>query len=95
MHTDLGLPGNESVVSRIRRSIRDDRISAALIAAIALMGVVSVVWLSYQSWRYFYVPSQLGTQRVSLGGIDLQNRFRETRAWFRGENVYAIHPDAV
>ena len=95
MHTDLGLPGNESVVSRIRRSIMDDRISAALIAAIALMGVVSVVWLSYQSWRYFYGPSQLGTQRVSLGGIDLQNRFRETRAWFRGENVYAIHPDAV
>jgi hypothetical protein len=95
MHTDFGPPRNESVVSRMRRSIMDDRISAALMAAIALMCVVSVVWLSYQSWRYFYIPSQLGTQRVSLGGIDLQNRFRETRAWFRGENVYAIHPDAV
>lgn len=95
MHTDDDPPGNESVVSKLRRAIMEDRISAALMAAIALMGVVSVVWLSYQSWRYFYVPSQLGTQRVSLGGIDLHNRFRETRAWFRGENVYAIHPDAV
>jgi len=47
MHTDLGPPGNESVVSRMRRAIMDDRITAALMAAIALMGVVSVVWLSY------------------------------------------------
>lgn len=73
----------------------DDRIRAALMAAIALMCIVSVVWLSYQSWRYFYVPKQLGSQRVSLGAIDLHNRFMETRAWFRGENVYAIYPDAV
>jgi hypothetical protein len=95
MHTDDDPLGNESVISRMRRAVSDDRIRAALMAAIALMCVVSVVWLSYQSWRYFYVPNQLGTQRVSLGGIDLQNRFRETRAWFRGENVYAIYPDAV
>ena len=72
-----------------------NKIRAALMAAIVLMCVVSVVWLSYQSWRYFYVPKQLGSQRVSLGAIDLHNRFAETRSWFRGENVYAIHHDAV
>jgi hypothetical protein len=75
--------------------VSDDRIRAVLMAGIALMCVVSVVWLSYQSWRYFYVTHQLGSQRVSLGAIDLHNRFAETRSWFRGENVYAIHPDAV
>ncbi len=37
----------------------------------------------------------MGSQRVSLGAIDVYNRFVETRSWFRGENVYAIHPDAV
>jgi len=79
----------------MRRAVSDDRIRAALMAAIALMCVVSVIWLSYQSWRYFSIPSQLGTQRISRGAIDVQNRFMETRAWFRGENVYAIHPDAV
>jgi len=79
----------------MRRAIDDDKIRAALMAAIALMCVVSVVWLSYQSWRYFSIPKQLGSQRISRGAIDLQNRFAETRAWFRGENVYAIHPDAV
>jgi hypothetical protein len=79
----------------MRPAIMDDRMSAALMAAIALMCVVSVVWLSYQSWRYFSIPSQLGTQRISRGAIDVQNRFMETRDWFRGENVYAIHPDAV
>ena len=95
MHTDFGPRGNESVFARMRQAVSDDRIRAALIAAIALMCVVSVVWLSYQSWRYFAVPKQLASQRISLGAIDLHNRFAETRAWFRGENVYAIHPDAV
>lgn len=95
MHTDVGPPENESVVSRMRRAVSDERIRAALIAGIALMCVVSVVWLSYQSWRYFSLPKQLDSQGISRGAIDVQNRFMETRAWFRGENVYAIHPDAV
>jgi hypothetical protein len=79
----------------MRRAVSDDRIRAALMAGIALMCVVSVVWLSYQSWRYFSIPKQLGSQQISRGAIDVQNRFMETRSWFRGENVYAIHPDAV
>jgi hypothetical protein len=79
----------------MRRAISDDRIRVLLPAGIALMCVVSVVWLSYQSWRYFSTPKQLESQGISRGAIDVQNRFMETRAWFRGENVYAIHPDAV
>ena len=95
MHTDYGTPENASLFSGMRRAVSDDRIRAVLRAAIVLMCVVSVVWLTYQSWRYFAVPKQLGSQRIGVGAIDLRNRFLETRAWFRGENVYAIYPDAV
>lgn len=63
--------------------------------AIAWMAVVAVAWLTYQTWRYFSVPTQLGEKAVSLGAIDLHNRFDEVRSWFRGEFVYAMYADAV
>ena len=95
MHTDPASPRSQHFLSRMQRAVSHDRIRAALIAATVWMCVVSAVWLSYQSWRYFYVPRQLGSQQISRGAIDVKNRFAETRAWFRGQNVYAIYPDAV
>jgi hypothetical protein len=95
MHTDPTPLLQQPFLSKMQRVISHDRIRAALIAAIAWMCVVSAVWLSYQSWRFFYVPTQLGSQTISRGAVDVKNRFAETRAWFRGQNVYAIYPDAV
>jgi len=95
MHTDPAPLRNQPFLFWMQRAVSADRIRAALIVAIASMCVVSAAWLCYQSWRYFYVPTQLGSQQISRGAIDVKNRFGETRAWFRGQNVYAIYPDAV
>ncbi|MEN9733509.1 MAG: hypothetical protein RLZ45_1504 [Verrucomicrobiota bacterium] len=64
-------------------------------AGIALMTALALGWLSYQTYRYFADPEQLGERQVAKGAIDVHNRYDEVRSWFRGEPVYRIHQDAV
>ena len=64
-------------------------------AGIALMMALALAWLSYQTYRYFADPEQVGERQVAKGAIDVQNRYDEVRSWFRGEPVYRIHRDAV
>jgi hypothetical protein len=62
---------------------------------IALMCVLACGWISYQSFRYFRNPEVVAGRKIAEGGIDLHNRYRETRSWFRGEPVYRMYGDAV
>ena len=68
MHTDPAPLQNQPFLFWMQRVVSADRMRAALIVAIAWMCVVSAAWLCYQSWRYFYVPTQLGSQQISRGG---------------------------
>lgn len=64
-----------------------------LIAAMVLMGLIGVIWLSYQFWRLLWQPEP-------LGAIDLGLRYTEVHSWFAGEKVYgkvdsAVYPPAT
>jgi hypothetical protein len=56
--------------------------------AVALMAVAAAIWLSYEFWRLIGRPSELAGRAIYPGGVDLRLRVMETRAWFRGEDVY-------
>jgi hypothetical protein len=69
-------------------------------AVIGLMAALASVWLSYQGYRYFADPGVLFGHEVLKGAIDLDQRYRETQAWFQGKPVYraigtAVYPPAT
>lgn len=65
------------------------------LAAIALLAALASAWLAYQGYRYFVDPGELAGREVSVGAIDVHNRYLEVRSWFGGEPVYSIYKDAV
>lgn len=64
-------------------------------AAAVVLTLVSVVWLGYETWRLLWQPQKLGAMWVHPGGLDLQLRWEEIRAWFSGQVVYGVCPYAV
>ena len=59
------------------------------------LGVVSLLWLGYETWRVLWQPQRLGTRWVHPGGLDLEMRWEEIRDWFSGKTVYGVRPRAV
>jgi len=86
--TAVALPISPDVPKR-------DRPRLPWLVSLALMCCLAVGWMSYQSWRYFAVTHPGVEQRITPGGIDVQNRFIETQSWFRGDLVYGVYADAV
>ena len=67
--------------------------SLLLRAAIVLMVIAALVWLTYQFWRLIGDSSP-------MGAIDLKLRYEEVQFWFSGQPVYgtlkmAVYPPAT
>jgi len=85
----------DSRLSALLPTLTHNRTQAIWSLTLAGMLLVALGWMSYQSWRYFAVKGESADQEIIQGGIDLQNRFYETEAWFQRKFVYGSFGDAV
>ena len=74
----------------------------ALRAAVTLMGSAALVWLSYESFRFYWQPTSIGSMPVHPGAYDLKIFHSMVNAWFAGTPVYTgptgylnTHPPAT
>jgi hypothetical protein len=72
------------------------RHGATVVRAVAVALVaLSVVWLGYEAWRFFWQPAKLGSMYVHPGALDLKMRWVEIHDWFAGKPVFSAYPLAV
>jgi hypothetical protein len=56
--------------------------------AIVIMACVALLWLSYESFRFAWQPTQIGARPIHPGALDLKMLRDLSQQWFRGEPIY-------
>ena len=72
---------------------------AVMRLAVTIMACVALLWLSYESFRFAWQPTEIGGRPILAGALDLKVIHDLTERWFRGEPIYrtfgvATHPPA-
>jgi hypothetical protein len=52
------------------------------------MAAAAIVWLGYETFRFFLHPVSIGSRPIHPGGLDLRMFHSMVNAWFAGEPVY-------